>query len=493
MWIGTPDNVQQGVNEVGLAYDSNGLPEVAMNPHPERIPWAGGITSPQMHILHECATVEEVIEWVQTHQVYPVMNDQKQFADASGDAVLISPGPDGELVFTRKPPGDGYLVSTNFNVINPSHGYGYPCSRYETAQGMLGQLVAGSGALTVQDAANVLDAVHQQGGTSWTIASLVADLPNGLIYIYFYYQFDKPVVLDVAQEIANPRAAGPLSALFSDDVQQEAARRYARIKAQVSRCQWAGMAWVAGVLACLVLLTVLSLGKRRGIGEPRGMLLWVPVVTVLGPLGFLVWLIVGRGQKPGTWRSALLEAVGDVMPTVAAFMAFLVLAIFSPAVLGSELVQLALMLGLPLVVGWLVFQGPLMALATQRGYLRTLWTRLPHALVAANLGMAGISIVAVPLVNVSMRTCSVFPSPGWTVGVLWAIVVLGALLGGMLLFIYESWAVRRSLQAWSVVTEREGQVRSPSWCNLWWWILLSYVVLLGGLVASVVLQKQISA
>jgi CubicO group peptidase (beta-lactamase class C family) len=37
------------------------LPEVEMNPHHERIPWVGGITSPQMHILHECATVEEVV------------------------------------------------------------------------------------------------------------------------------------------------------------------------------------------------------------------------------------------------------------------------------------------------------------------------------------------------------------------------------------------------------------------------------------------------
>ena len=26
IWIGTPDNVQQGVNEKGLAYDANGLP-----------------------------------------------------------------------------------------------------------------------------------------------------------------------------------------------------------------------------------------------------------------------------------------------------------------------------------------------------------------------------------------------------------------------------------------------------------------------------------
>jgi hypothetical protein len=493
IWIGTPDNVQQGVNEVGLAYDANGLPEVDMNPHRERIPWAGGITSPQMHILHECATVEEVIEWVQTHQVYPRMNGQKQYADASGDAVLISPGPDGELIFTRKPPGDGYLVSTNFNVANPANGYGYPCWRYETAQELLGGLVNQGGELTAQDATNVLDAVHVEGGASWTIESLVADLPNGVIYLTYFYQFDKPVVLDVAQELANPRAAGPLSALFPGDVQQEAARRYRRAQANVNRCRWVGMAWIAGVLACLVLLTALSLGKGQGIGEQHGMIFWVPVVAILGPLGFLVWLTVGRARQPGTWRAALLEAAGDVMPTVVAFAAFLALALFVPAVSGSGPAQGALMLGLPLAVGWLVFQGPLLALVVQRGYLRTLGGRLPQALVAANLGMAGVNAVAAPLVNASLGTCSIFPSPGWAMGTLWAIVVLGALLGGLLLFIYEFWAVRRGFQAWSVLASREGQVLPPSWRMLWWWILLSYAALFGGLVASVILQQLLSS
>lgn len=120
------------------------------------------------------------------------------------------------------------------------------------------------------------------------------------------YQFDKPVVLNVAQELAHPRAAGPLSALFPGDVRQEAARRYQHIQANVNRCRWVGMAWVAGVIACLMLLAALSLGKGRGSGEPRGMLFWVLVVTILGPLGFLVWLVVGRGREPGAWRVVLM-------------------------------------------------------------------------------------------------------------------------------------------------------------------------------------------
>jgi hypothetical protein len=227
IWIGPRDNVQQGVNEKGLAYDSNGLPRVDTNPHPERKPVSGGYNSYQIHILHECATVEEVISWVNTHQRHSYMHDQMHFADATGDAVIISAGADGEVVFTRKPPGDGFLVSTNFNVAYPGRG-SYPCQRYETATEQLQQLMSQDNDLTVPDAVNVLDAVHVEGIdlSSWTIESMVADLPHGIVYLYYFYQYDRPVVLNVIEEIASARADVPLSRLFPEDVQREATRRY---------------------------------------------------------------------------------------------------------------------------------------------------------------------------------------------------------------------------------------------------------------------------
>ena len=481
IWIGQPDNVQQGVNVRGLAYDATGLPRVNVNPHSERIPVSGGYSSYPIHLLHECATVEEVITWVKAHQWHSYMHDQLLFADATGDAVIISAGTDGELVFTRKPRGDGFLVCTNFNVVHPANGYGYPCARYARTQELLGQLVNRGDEITAQDAANVLDAVHQKGGTSWTIESMVADLSHGLVYLFYFHQFDRPVLLNVKEEIANPRDPGPLSRLFPDDVQQEATRRYQRIQTRAKRCQWAGMAWSAVVLANLILLLFLSLGRRRGLR------FWVPAVILLGPLALLVWLVVGRCRQPGTWRVALLEAVGDVMPTVIAFVATGIIIILVPAVQGAWPLQIALEAGLPLAVGWLLFQGPLLASVTERSYGRFLSQRLPQALVAANLGMGGIIVVALPLVNLSLRICSVLPLTVWTVMIWWTIAVLGALVGGSFLFLYEYWAVRGGFQAWSVLVWREAGVRTPSWRKLWWWILLSYAALLGGLAAGVIL------
>ena len=484
VWIGRPDNVQQGVNEKGLAYDANGLPRVDANPHSERIPVPGSYTTYPIHILHECATVEEVISWVNMHEWHSYMHDQMHFADASGDAVIISAGPDGEVVFTRKSPGDGFLVSTNFNVASPANGFGYPCWRYSRAQELLDRLVNQAGPITAGDVAGVLDAIHQQGGSSWTIESLVADLPNGLIYVYYFYQFDRPVMLRIEEELANPRAPGPLSRLFPEEVREEAIRRYEGIQAGARRCQSAGVGWLALVIASLILLVALPFGGRR---RPA---FWVIAGILLGPVALLVRLIVWRCRQ-SSWAIALPEALGDVMPTVAAFVVTLVTITQVPAAQSPGLLQILLIIGLPTVMGWLIFHSPMLASLTDRGYGRFLGRRLPHILVAANMGMGGISIIAMPLVARTLRTCAIMPLSAWTVITWWAVTGLGAIVGGLLLLIYERWALRGGFRAWSVLASGEGDVRTPSWRELRWYILLSYVVFLGGMAAGAILQQAL--
>jgi hypothetical protein len=189
----------------------------------------------------------------------------------------------------------------------------------------------------------------------------------------------------------------------------------------------------------------------------------------------------------------LLEAAGDVTPAVVAFAISLALAVKYPAVAGEGLLPLAFIAGLPLASSWLAFQGPLLALASKRDYVRTLWERLPHALVAGNLGMAGVLALAFPLAVASQNICSYFPTPGWSLGILWAIGVLGALPSGLLLTLYQAWSVKRGLVAWRAVGWNDEPVRSAAWRKLWWWVLLSYAVLLCGVVAFAALLQLLSA
>ncbi len=232
IYFGEPDNVQQGFNEKGLAYDANGLPKVPVTSHPGQEPVHGGYASYLLHILRECATVEEVIAWVQEHRWHTAMHDQMHFADATGDAVVIGVGPDGKVAFTRKPDGDSFLVSTNFNVANPSNGE-YPCWRYSRAEEMLSRIESQE-ELTAEHVASIMDAVHVESRSGWTLHTLVADLPQGLVYSYVMFQYDAPIVLDVAAEIARAPAPGPLSALFPPEVVSRADQAHQRLTSPAS-------------------------------------------------------------------------------------------------------------------------------------------------------------------------------------------------------------------------------------------------------------------
>ncbi|MFQ5981234.1 MAG: hypothetical protein ACE5OZ_24090 [Candidatus Heimdallarchaeota archaeon] len=187
--------VQGGMNDQGLCLDANGLPTVSLNPHAEREPL---YKDALLEVLFECATVDEVIEWFQTHYFGTVWSCQIHFADASGDAVVVSAGPDGEFAFTRKN-SSHYLVSTNFNLANYENGY-YPCNRYDTATAMLAAITSEEG-LTVEACRDILDAVHIEGEYA-TKYSNIFDPVNQQLYLFQNHEFDTIVTLDVENEIA---------------------------------------------------------------------------------------------------------------------------------------------------------------------------------------------------------------------------------------------------------------------------------------------------
>jgi serine-type D-Ala-D-Ala carboxypeptidase/endopeptidase len=236
-----------------------------------------------------------------------------------------------------------------------------------------------------------------------------------------------------------------------------------------------GPIWLGLTLASLMLMIVLLLKK------PRLMIFWLPVTLVLGPLGLLVWLIAGRPGKAGNGRRILLEGVGDLVPTIVIYMAAAVVIHWISGV--EQFTILAVFCIAPALIGWLLFQVPWLALATRKSYYKILPKRMPHTWIAANLGIAAIFFLATPLVNsVAQLGLNL-----WMVVTWWAFAVLGALAGFFLLGPFELWNVHRGYQAWSLVTVGETDIASAPWRRSWWWILLSFVALFGGVVGYVIL------
>ncbi len=209
-------NPQGGMNERGLAFDANALPKTKLNEHPE-------LPQPQtwlaVTMLEECATVEEAIEMAESYDWGSSMAYQLHLADATGDAVVIGPGPDGEIAFTRIGE-EGYLVSTNFNLANAGDG-AESCWRYDTASRMLEEMLD-TGGPSPEGCNSVLEAVAQKGATVNTVYSNIFNTRNQVVYLYYFHQFDEVVTIDLAEELEEGFHCEVIGRLFTPETQERA-------------------------------------------------------------------------------------------------------------------------------------------------------------------------------------------------------------------------------------------------------------------------------
>ena len=200
-WKEMPLVMQMGINEKGLCYDANWIPKEKLNSHPEKKSQNEWVVT---KLMREASTVEEVLSKIFTYNWGNSIDYQIHFADRSGDAAVIHPGTNGELTYTRKPKGNGYLISTNFNLAKldkSNWSSNYSSDRYKTADKMLTKISAQND-LTVEFVASVLKATHRRYGRVKTLYSAVYDLQNLRIILYYDSQFDSPYMLDVTKELA---------------------------------------------------------------------------------------------------------------------------------------------------------------------------------------------------------------------------------------------------------------------------------------------------
>ncbi|MFX0151205.1 MAG: hypothetical protein ACFFAJ_10520 [Candidatus Hodarchaeota archaeon] len=188
---------QGGMNDQGLCFDANSIPKQTLNSN-------NGDWNPMdahSDILWYCKTVEDVIAWYETHPVkYSPWNGQWNYVDASGAGVVVT-ATDGELVFIEK--NTSYLISTNFNLADPSsHYFDYPCWRFDKATDLLAE-IGNEADLTVQACRDVLDATHFEPNLFddlHTMYSTIYDPIQKKIYLYFLYNFEEVVVFDIEEE-----------------------------------------------------------------------------------------------------------------------------------------------------------------------------------------------------------------------------------------------------------------------------------------------------
>jgi hypothetical protein len=221
----------------------------------------------------------------------------------------------------------------------------------------------------------------------------------------------------------------------------------------------------------------------------KGFCFWLTAVVFLGPVALMAGFFALKRCKTTCCQIAIIETLGNLIPVMVSYtvgLAILVLSKLSGSV--SWQIQVSMMFGLPIILG-LVFQMVFLSPVSHKNTGRFLLQCLPLVLVTTFIGLGGIIPVALPLVNKSLNMSLLMPLSPLSVMTWWAIVVLGALPGGLLISLFQRWAIKKEYRSWTIITSGDGEITIPKWRNLWLWILISMGILFAGLMIGLVLLK----
>jgi hypothetical protein len=210
---------QGGINEKGLAFDSTSVPHTSPNLHNER---------PQNLIpeIFSCENITEVIDYKAAHAVYQQEGSvQSMYLDDTGESVVFNIGLDGEFDFYLN--NETYQLTSNYYYDDPSRGN--PNSdairRYNAAEQALKNVNADD-PISIDSITNVLDAAHFEGPLINTLYSNIFDVENGLIYLYYFHQYEEVIVLNLEEELAKGWHSYRICDLFSQDLVNKALDEY---------------------------------------------------------------------------------------------------------------------------------------------------------------------------------------------------------------------------------------------------------------------------
>jgi len=205
---GSPESfIQGGVNEHGLFFDFNSLPEEPLSNYKDwdnKQDFEGGEDALVVHIIRNCSTVLDVIELLKKYRIRGLLYAQMHVADRLGNLAVINAR--GVRLAKAK-----YQVSTNFNVFSdrPSS-EDRTCWRYPIAERLLQE-----NGVSLESFRDVLDATHQPRIVG-TIYSNVLNLTTGDVYNYYAGDFKNVYYFNVKEMLKKGKISYLWRSLFPD-------------------------------------------------------------------------------------------------------------------------------------------------------------------------------------------------------------------------------------------------------------------------------------
>jgi len=188
---------QGGMNNCGLFWDGASAPYLAM---PYSVANKEEYIGPLIEkVIEECSTIQEAITVFDNYYCEDQFRAQYLIGDSTGTSMIV----EGDEILDMN---DDFQVLTNFYQSYPELG-GYPCWRYDTAV----EILDSSDDISTYLFGSILSATHQSG----TQYSNIYDLKEGLIYLFYYHNFEEYITIDLDEELQKGYRSYFIPSLFS--------------------------------------------------------------------------------------------------------------------------------------------------------------------------------------------------------------------------------------------------------------------------------------
>ncbi len=467
---------QGGINEKGLAFDGLAIPPYAMNDHPELPDVSVYSTKLWKEIMAKSANLNEAIDIAMKYNWADPTPHQVLFADRDGNAAVIGPGIDGEISVTRKPAGDGFLVSTNFNLADPE--ITESCSRYDTANDRLAKIKKEED-LTVEEFQKILDSVHVEGDSNNTLYSNVFDLNTGMIYLYYWHQFNEVVTLNVEEEVASAPPVRHIRDLFSEKTILKAETEYRRYLGEIPFAEeYYLIGWyvIAGIFLLFFLWDVFSKNAPRTPLNPY----WVLTLILSGAFGFAgYWFSYRKPYKShnenlSRWQRASGAAAISATGYGASFLIMLLFFYFFFPHGSSGIASLLI----PFLISLLFFRTPLLRILTRGKYFPLAFRAVLTELISTIFTLSSVIFMDSILKTAYPKTAT--PDNIMFFGMISALTLASFIV----IFPFHLWLARKGYTLWFNGVNSEGEFgRSESEIKIlplkkgWGFLLISIALL----------------
>ena len=191
---------QGGMNDQGLFWDATAGPHLEMPISEANKNYYSG--SLMQKIIEKCSCISEARDIFKEYYCDDQYKAQYLIGDPSGYSMIV----EGDNIIHNE---FNHQVLTNFYQSHPDLG-GYPCWRYETATELLDTCQT----VTPHIIGTILANTHQEGRYP-TQYSNIYDLKNGIVYLFYFHNYQEFICIDLHKEINRGYNEYSIPGLFS--------------------------------------------------------------------------------------------------------------------------------------------------------------------------------------------------------------------------------------------------------------------------------------